>query len=47
MTVRWVENARGGRAPRDRTPSTPDALARAAAPASGTARQATAGRDRR
>ncbi|WP_410609481.1 hypothetical protein [Amycolatopsis sp. lyj-109] len=50
MTVRWVENARGGGAPRDRARVTQAALARTpAAPgrSAGTARQAEDERDRR
>ncbi|WIX91487.1 hypothetical protein [Amycolatopsis sp. DG1A-15b] len=50
MTVRWVENARGGGTPDDRVRSARAALARADAPAArptGTARRPTDERERR
>ncbi|WP_020638188.1 hypothetical protein [Amycolatopsis balhimycina] len=50
MTVRWVENARGGGTPHDRVPSAQAAHARANASAgrpAETARPATDERDRR
>jgi hypothetical protein len=47
MTVRWVENARGGGAPRDRARVTQVVPARTPARPTGTARRAADERDRR
>ena len=47
MTVRWVENARGGGTPQDHVRPAPDAPARSDGRPAGTGRRATDERDRR